>query len=313
MSSGKVLGLLRVMAEPTRMRILGLLREAELTVVELQEIFGMRQSRISAHLSLLRRSGLVVQRRLGRKSYYSFAEGVVGEVERAMDLALKDMPERERDREALKFVMRKRKDRAMEYFNRLAGRFGRTYIPGRSWRALAHGLLRLVPPMDVADMGCGEGILTQLLARRARRVIGVDNSPDMVAYARRLATENGIQNIDFRLGDMEAPPIEDNEVDLVIFSQALHHAANPPQALREAWRILRIGGRILILDLAAHNCEEARELYADVWLGFRETELFELLTRSGYEEVEVTEVSAERKPPGFRTLLGFGMKVARAC
>lgn len=300
--------MLRVLGEETRVRIVGVLGIGELTVAELQEIFGMRQSRISMHLGLLRRHGVVEQRRVGKKSYYSLSRGLPREVIGVVEGVLGEMEEWEGDRRAVEFVLSKRRDRAMEYFNRLAGRFGRTYIPGRSWRALAHGLLRLMPPMEIADMGCGEGVVTQLLARTARRVIGVDRSPEMVGYAERMARENGVGNVEFRLGDMEEAPLGDGEVDVVLFSQALHHALRPERALREAWRVLRWGGRVLILDLAAHNCEEARELYADEWLGFREVELYEMLVRVGFEGVEVTEVSAEAKPPGFRTLLATGVK-----
>ena len=201
------------------------------------------------------------------------------------------------------FALRKRKDKAAEYFNRLAGKFGRTYIPGRSWQALAHALLRLLPPMVIADLGAGEGTLAQLLARGAKKVIAIDNSEKMVEFGGNLAREHGWKNLEYRLGDIEDPPIEDESVDLALFSQALHHASSPQKAVSAAHRILRNGGRVIILDLASHTHEQARELYADVWLGFSEVELQRILKRAGFSRIEITSVSREVEAPRFETLL----------
>jgi ArsR family transcriptional regulator len=302
-----LLSALKVLAEPTRLRILILLREESLTVTELQDILQMGQSRISTHLSLLKREGLVTDRRSGKSRLYSveaLPQALVGLIKEAA----RELPEAAKDQAGLRMVLRKRKDKATEYFNRLAGKFGRTYIPGRSWRALAHGLLRLLPPMIIADLGAGEGTLSQLLARRARRVIAIDNSERMVEFGRKLAEENGISNLEYRLGDLEATGLRASSVDLALFSQALHHAASPQRALDEAMRILRPGGKVLILDLAAHSFEQARELYAHVWLGFSEVELFQMLERSGFEEIEVSIVSTEKAAPHFRTILALGKK-----
>ena len=122
--------------------------------------------------------------------------------------------------------------------------------------------------MVIADLGAGEGTFSQLLAQRAQQVIAVDNSEKMVEFGANLAREHGLSNLEFRLGDMEAVPIESGQVDLAFFSQSLHHAQHPERAVAEAWRILKPGGRIAILDLARHQFEEAREMYADMWLGF---------------------------------------------
>jgi ubiquinone/menaquinone biosynthesis C-methylase UbiE/DNA-binding transcriptional ArsR family regulator len=294
---------LRVLGESTRMRIFLLLREEELSVAELQEIFGMGQSRISTHLSQLKKAGLVGARRLGKSIYYRAVEPVAETVGALLDEASRDLPQAQQDGVALRLVLGKRHDRAMEYFNRLAGKFGRTYIPGRTWRGLAHALLRLLPPMEIADLGAGEGTLSQLLARTARKVIAVDNSAEMVAYGSRLAAENGLKNLEYRQGDVEELPIADAGVDLVLFSQVLHHVASPQRALREARRILRPGGRIMILDLASHSFEQARDLYAHLWLGFSEVELHEMLRKAGFKKIEAGVVSTESQPPHFRTIL----------
>ncbi len=218
------------------------------------------------------------------------------------------MPETKRDRTALKIVLRKRQDKAREYFDQLAGRFGRSYCPGRSWQALAHTLIALLPPLTVADLGAGEGTLAQLLAKNARKVIAVDNAPKMVEFGAELAKKHGFKNLEYRLGDIEDPPIEKNSIDLAIFSQALHHAIHPERAIAAAHRILKKGGRIVLLDLLSHRFERARELYADHWLGFSEVQLHQWLERAGFDDIEVTIVAREKESPHFQTVFASGVK-----
>ncbi|MBV8970486.1 MAG: metalloregulator ArsR/SmtB family transcription factor [Verrucomicrobia bacterium] len=302
---------LRVLADPTRARLLHLLETGELTVAEIQSVLEMGQSRISTHLSQLKRAGLVQDRRVGKNSFYSWAaHGVIPqpELKRLLQLVIAEIPEAKRDRSGLVHVLNKRRDQAREYFDRLAGKFGRSYCPGRSWQGLAHLLLSLTPPMDVADLGAGEGTLSELLARRARSVIAVDLSEKMVEFGARQAQEHGISNLEYRLGDIEDPPIAENSVDLAIFSQALHHAANPARAVQAAHRILRSSGRIVVLDLLGHNFEQARELYADFWLGFSEVDLLGFLRSAGFVQNETRVVYREPESPFFQTVLATGTK-----
>jgi ArsR family transcriptional regulator len=288
---------------------MNLLQAEALSVAELQEVLGMGQSRISTHLAQLKRSGLVQDRRVGKNIYYSWATDTSVprlELQNLIELAAAEMPERVSDQSALRHVLAKRRDRAREYFNKLAGKFGRSYCPGRSWQALSSLLLSLLPAIDVADLGAGEGTLSQLLAKNARSVIAVDISERMVEVGTQLAKDH--PNLEYRLGDIEEPPIEDRSIDLAIFSQALHHANSPQRAVQSAYRILRPGGRIAILDLLAHSFEQARELYADLWLGFSEVELLRLLEQAGFQENEVRVVSKELNSPYFQTVLATGRK-----
>lgn len=294
---------LRVLSDATRLRLMMLLVEEELTVAELQEVLGMAQSRISASVGQLKREGLAQDRRVGKNIYYSAKGDQTGVVRAILDSARSDIAEAARDRAALGLTMRKRKDRAAEYFNKLAGRFGRVYVPGRSWEALAHALLGLLPPMVIADLGAGEGTLAQLMARTAKKVIAVDNSEKMVEFGSALAREHGFQNLEYRLGDVEDPPVSPRSVDLVLFSQVLHHVPNPARAIAAAAKILKPGGRIAILDLAAHSYEQARELYAHVWLGFSEIELHQMLKNAGFSGTASSVVSREAQAPHFQTLL----------
>jgi ubiquinone/menaquinone biosynthesis C-methylase UbiE len=307
------INLLRLLADPTRLRLLLLLEEAELTVAELQEILGMGQSRISTHLGQLKRAGVVADRRAGKHAYYGAAKpgpgnGAHARVNEIVRTLARELPETERDKTALKLVLRKRQDKAREYFDALAGKFGRRYVPGRSWEALAHTLISLLPPLTVADLGAGEGTLAQLLAKNARKVIAIDNSPKMVEFGSDLARKHGFKNLEYRLGDLEDPPINKESVDLAFFSQALHHAIRPDRAVASAHRMLKKGGRIIILDLLSHHFEKARELYADHWLGFSEVELHELLEKAGFKDIDVRIIAREKQSPHFQTLFATGTK-----
>ena len=303
---------LRLLADPTRLRLLLLLEQEELSVAELQQILGMGQSRISSHLAQLKRAGVVEDRRAGKNVYYGASENGQGSrrarvAELSRTLA-RELPETSRDRTSLKLVLRKRQDKAREYFDELAGKFGRRYCPGRSWQALAHALITLLPPLAVADLGAGEGTLSQLLAKNARKVIAIDSSPKMVEFGSKLAKKHGFKNLEYRLGDIEDPPIAKNSVDLAILSQALHHAIHPQRAIAAAHQILKRGGRLVILDLLSHRFERARELYADHWLGFSEVELHQFLEKSGFREIEVSVVAREKQSPHFQTVFGTGVK-----
>src|SRR5919204_782786 len=306
------LNLLRLLADPTRLRLLLLLEQEELSVAELQQILGMGQSRISSHLAQLKRAGVVADRRVGKNVYYGANHyGQNAQRERVAEitrLLARELPEGSRDRTSLKLVLRKRQDKTREYFDELAGKFGRNYVPGRSWKALAHALITLLPPLTVADLGAGEGTLSQLLTKRARKVIAVDNSPKMIEFGSALAKKHGLKNLEYRLGDIEAPPIARNSVDLAILSQALHHALKPERAIAAARGILKKNGRIVVLDLLSHRFDKARELYADQWLGFTELQLHEFLEASGFKEIEVTVVSREKQSPHFQTVFATGTK-----
>ena len=304
-----------LIADPTRVRILLLLRQEEMSVAELQDVLALPQSNISAQLSRLKTAGLVSDRRSGKNRLYSLEEPTPKEREAHEHLlavlaaAGAEIKETKRDATALNIVRKKRFNLAQGYFDTLAGKFGRHYIPGRSWKALGETLLNLLPPLVIADLGAGEGTLSQLLAKRAKKVIAVDNSEKMVAYGITLAKKHGFANLDYRRGDLEDPPIDPCTVDLAIFSQALHHASNPAKAITAAHRMLKPGGRIVILDLLTHQFEKARELYADVWLGFSEIDLHEFLQKAGFKNSETSIVHREIKSPHFQTLLAMAEKV----
>ena len=304
----------KLLSDPTRLRIIRLLRMQELSVAELQEILAMGQSRISTQLSQLKKEGLVEDRRSGKKMIYQLVppkpdeHQTIDKLFDLIDLAASEIPEAARDRDALKLTLKKRSDHARAYFDQLAGKFGRSYVPGRSWKGLAECLLKLMPAQVIADLGAGEGTFSQLLARNATQVIAIDNSEKMVEFGAKLAAEHGFGNLEYRLGDLQSPPIDPGSVDLAFFSQSLHHAEKPSEAIRAAYEIIKPGGRIVILDLLKHDFEEARELYADVWLGFAEVEIYESLDKAGFEGIDIAIVDREDEAPNFQTLMAIARK-----
>jgi len=304
-----IIKILRVLADPNRLRILLLLAAEELSVAELQEILAMGQSTISTHLSQLKQAGLVEDRRTGKSSLYK-QMAVEGTLAGLLTEARQQIPEAELDQIAMRRVVKKRQDKMRAFFDSVAGRLGKDYVPGRSWKSMAEALLRLMPPMVIADLGAGEGAFALLLAQRATKVIAVDSSAKMIEVSRELALRHGVKNVEYRLGDMEELPIDDAAVDLVFFSQSLHHALHPERAIQEAWRILVPGGRIVVLDLLKHRFEEAREIYADEWLGFSEAELEAMLEKAGFVNLQTSVVHKEPETPQFQTLLAVGNKTS---
>jgi ArsR family transcriptional regulator len=306
-----IIKILRVLADSHRLRILLLLGKEELSVAELQEILAMGQSTISTHLAQLKQAGLVEDRRTGKNSLYKLKAGTSGAGDllmRLLDQAKQQIPEAEPDQMAMRRVLRKRQDKMRAFFDSVAGRLGKDYVPGRSWKGMAEALLCLMPPMVIADLGAGEGAFALLLAERATKVIAVDSSAKMIEVGREQALRHGVKNVEYRLGDIEELPIEDSAVDLVFLSQSLHHALHPHRAVQEAWRILAPGGRIVVLDLLKHRFEEAREIYADEWLGFSESELEAMLEAAGFASVQTSVVHKEPETPQFQTLLAVANK-----
>lgn len=300
----------KMLSDPTRVRILRLLQREALSVAELQQVLGMGQSRISTQLSLLKKAGLVSDERSGKNKIYRGS--LPRQFEKLLEQMGTELAEAEGDFSALSFVLRKRQDQTRAYFDQLAGKFGKEYVPGRSWKSLAEGFLQCLELGVVVDLGAGEGTLAQFLAPQAQEVIAVDNSEKMVEYGSQLIAKNGLQNVRYLLGEIEDIPLSDETVDLAVFSQALHHARRPLRALKEAARILKPGGRVLVLDLVQHQFEQARELYFDKWLGFSEAELDRDLAEAGFAKIFTAVVDREESHPYFQTLLGTGVRLGKS-
>ncbi len=203
-----IVKILRVVADPNRLRILLLLKAEELSVAELQEILVMGQSTISTHLSQLKQAGLVEDRRIGKNSLYRLTTAAGGNdiLDKLLAQAGREIPEAAHDHAAARRVVKKRQDKMRAFFDSVAGRLGKDYVPGKSWKSLAEALLRLMPPMVIADLGAGDGSFSLLLAQNATKVLAVDSSAKMIEFAREQAHRHHVKNVDYRLGDMEELP-----------------------------------------------------------------------------------------------------------
>lgn len=306
---GRAAALFRLLGDEVRLRLLRVLSLEQVNVTELTGILGLAQSGVSRHLGLLKDAGLVVESRTGGFTYYRLAPGLrEGEngashawplLEHAFTAAA-ETPEGRADETRLEEVRRLRKENFEEH-----GEERRQIVPGRSWAAWSRALGLLLPPLDVADVGCGEGYLTVEASRFARRVIAIDRSGTVLARAKALAERRGRTNIVWKRGEIEQLPLKDATVDLALLSQALHHAADPASALAEAVRVVKPGGRVLLLDLRRHDERWVRERLGDRWLGFEDLELQRLLEGAGLKEVTVA-VGARRARDPFTVLIAGG-------
>ena len=303
---------LRALADPSRLRLLHLLTQEELSVVELTRILAASQSTVSQHLAQLRDAGLIVDRKDGSRTFYSHAPaaGAAAQAWREMEELIAATPEARADRAALRDVLAARAEESRAYFDRIAEAIEHEYLPGRTWEGLAKALVRLLPRQRVADLGIGGGELTLLLCDASERVIGVDASKAMLERVRAKAERAGVDNLELRHGEIESLPLQAGEVDLVVLSQTLHHAVEPKKALAEAFRVLAPGGRVLVLDLLRHKAHWTREKFQDRWPGFVERELAAALGDAGFERASTSIVARERQPPYFQTLLALGVKPA---
>ena len=306
--------LFRLLGDDARLRVLRLLDAERLNVSELTSILGIAQSGVSRHLGLLKDAGVVVEERDGGYTYFRIAPalrdgsngfGGLWPLLRSQFETAAATPAGRADASRLAEVRRVRQ----ENFDAHAGpdTKERQLVPGRSWAAWARAIGHLLPPVRVADLGCGEGYLTIETSRWASRVIAVDRSPSVLRRARDLATRRRVSNVVWKQGELEKLPLRDASVDVALLSQALHHAADPAKALSEAARILVPGGRLLLLDLREHDEAWVRERLGDRWLGFSDEELKKLLKDAGFENSKLS-VGARRTGDPFTVLIASGQK-----
>lgn len=307
--------LYRLLGDEARLRLLRVLDRDRFNVKELTGILGLAQSGVSRHLGLLKDAGLVSEERDGAYSFYRLdpalrdhSQGPLWPLLESQFNSAANSALLKADDARLQEVLRLRR----ENFEHLGPdtRDGRQLVPGRSWAAWSRALGLLLPPLEVADLGCGEGYLTIETARWARHVIAVDRSAGVLARAKALAARKKCTNISWKKGELEKLPIDDHAVDVALLSQALHHAADPAACVTEAARILKPGGRLLILDLRPHDETWVREKLGDQWFGFSDEHLEGLLTQAGFSDIKTT-LGARRINDPFAVVLAVGTRKKR--
>lgn len=289
-----VSGVFRLLGDDVRLRLLRLLARERLNVSELTAILGVAQSGVSRHLGLLRDAGLLEEQREASFAYYRMRDRAGSPLVDALwpvvqtQLEAADDDVLRADEARLREVVRLRRERRSAHGG--GEEPSRQLVPGRSWAAWSRALALLLPPVAVADLGCGDGYLTLEVAAWAKHVVAVEKSASVLARARSLGRRHRIKNIDWKRGDLERLPLDDRSVDVALLSQALHHAVDPERALRESVRIVRPGGRVLVIELAQHTQDWVRERFGDRWLGFDPAALQDMLGRAGLSTITTRTV-----------------------
>lgn len=278
--------LLKAAGEPTRFRLLALLAAGDLTVTDLTEILGQSQPRISRHLKLLTEEDLIDRYQEGAWAYFRLKQDgrASGLIRQLLAAASKDDAVLLRDHERLSSVKKVRSERAQDYFSRNASAWDelrRLHVSDEAVETALVKLLGTTPVDSLLDLGTGTGRILQLLSGTYRRAIGVDASRDMLAVARSNLDKAGVANASVRHADILNLPLEGQDFDLIVIHQVLHFLDQPELAIEEATRMLRPGGRLVIIDLAPHSLEYLREDHAHVRLGFSHQVMEDWVKKSG--------------------------------
>lgn len=304
--------LLQLLGEPTRLRLLSLLADSELTVADLTTITELGQSRVSQHLGKLRDAGMILDRKVGPATYYSLNErSMPAGARRAWTLVRGEVQDAllEKDRQRRETLLRSRAKEGWP--DVVAGQMEKYYSPGRTWESLARGLIGLISPAsvgDVLDAGAGDGTIAQLLAPRARSVTLVDKRDKMVVAA--LSRLQRMPNVTARVADLHDLPFADGSFDTVLCFNVLVEVAEPHRVLASLHRVLRPGGRLALTVLDAHDHQDVAAAFKHLHLGFAPAALARLLkqVRFTVEQCEIT--SQEKRQPRFRVVTAFATKDA---
>ena len=311
--TASILDDLSALADPTRVRLLGLLEEHELTVGDLSEVLEAPQSTTSRHLKVLLDHGWLTRRREGTRHFYGMArrwpDEAARRVWRLVGARIAELPPAQRDQARLSVVLAARRAASEAYFERTGDAWIRIRTEMFGDRFDLAGLLGLLDPgWTVGDLGCGAGSVSSMLAPFVAKVIAVDGSPAMLEAARR--TVSSCDNVEVRQGDLEVLPVEDSTLDAATLVLVLHHAALPGRVLAEAARVMKPGARLMIVDMEPHDDEQMAARMGHVWLGFEGSQMEKLLHRAGFDRVVVRPLPLDRTATGPRLFVASGRRLS---
>ncbi len=299
---------LRIFADSTRVRLLALLEREELTVAELSAITHLQQPRVSTHLAKLREANMVRDRRSGVSAYYRMAPEALNPQSRMIWRAITEQSDDSllaQDAQRMQEVLQERA-REQNHIDSVAGDLERHYSPGRTWEALARSAMQLLSVGDVIDIASGDGAMAELLAPNSRRYVCLDASEKAIkSSATRLRT---LKNVESVVGDMHRLDFPDASFDLALLLQSLNYADKPQQAVDEATRVLRPGGRLLLTTLARHPHAFVHETYSHSNQGFDLAQLKTMLRKSGLQVHACHALAREQRPPHFQILVAIADK-----
>jgi SAM-dependent methyltransferase len=298
---------LHLFGDPTRLRLLALLEDHELSVADLTAITDLPQSRVSTHLGKLREASLLHDRRVGSSTYYRVNAAMPSAAATLWQLLRTRLSDATLATDAQRRDARLRANEGKATWpDAVAGEMERHWSPGRTWESLVHGLSSLLALGDVLDVGCGDGWSAQLLAPQSASYVGLDRSDKVLAAARRRA--RSLTNATFVSGDMETLPFDDARFDQVLLFHVLVHAEQPARALAEAARVLRPGGRLAIVTLAAHAHAVETAPYGHRHAGFSPNALRSMLRAAALSSSRCEITSRERKAPNYEVLTAVAVK-----
>ena len=313
MTAAPILDHMAALADPIRCRMLLPLERHELTVNEICAVLQLPQSTVSRHLKTLSDDGWVMSRRDGTSRFYGMAmQELDSGAQRLWPLIREQIAGTngaEQDERRLKSVLSKRRSKSEEFFASASGQWDRLREDLFGDRFHLHALLALIDPdLTVGDLGCGTGQVSEMLASHVAKVVAVDGSTDMVQAARKRL--KGLHHVEVRRGNMEALPVDDGQLDVAVVALVLHHLPEPARALAEVHRVLKTGGRVLIVDMLPHDRVEYQQQMGHVWLGFSEKTIKKQLEGAGFDGVSITTLPADEAAKGPSLFAATARRVA---
>jgi len=289
-AASPILDHMAALADPIRVRMLLPLERHELTVSELCSLLQLPQSTVSRHLKTLADDGWVTSRRDGTSRFYAMASDGLDPGARQLWPVIRDqvntMPGAGQDERRLLGVLQRRREKSREFFSSASGEWDRLRVQLFGARMHLTALLSLIDDrLTVGDLGCGTGQMSEALAPHVTRVLAIDGSADMLRAARQRL--DGCANVDVREGALESLPVADGELDAALISLVLHHQPEPARVLAEAGRVLKPGGRVLVVDMLPHDRAEYQQQMGHVWLGFSEDTMRRDLAAAGFTAVRL--------------------------